>query len=390
MKVTYTAPNRSHHYPYAEALNRAGHLHAFVSGFSRLSPRSPLPSVGDKLKRHDFFQNFYLASHKYKAPFAVRSFVNFLSNYRLDQASYKWAKESDAFIYYRTEGLNTTKRLHKEGSQTLCVMEEVNSHVDYAHDLMQQEFDLLGLKKGFEKYEDYNRRLETYEVADCILCPSEFVVRSFLEKGFAPERLMKVNFGFPNVDVQSIDTLEKESDTFRVLYVGQLNYRKGLRYAIEAFKKLNHPKKELIIVGPTTFVTGLEKTTIPDGVTFTGTLKDEALKNQYRRASVFVLPSLEEGLALVQGEALSFGLPVIATTNTGSEDILKDGVDGFIIPPGNASVLADRLQQLADDKALVRNMSVAALQTAKNLGSWDNAVKSLIEQMQALKNRKKL
>lgn len=381
MKITYTAPNRSHHYPYATALFNAGHLHAFVCGFSRFSPRSPLPAIGDKLKRHDFFQNVYLAANKAKAPFPVVRFANRLSNVRLDAASFSWAKDSDVFIHYRTQGYNTTQKLRRQGYPTLCVMEEVNSHVAFANEILQKEFRQAGLAKSFEKEADYSLRLKAYEQADCILCPSEFVKRSFLRKGFAEERLLKVPFGFTLSGVPPQASNVSNQDVFRVLYVGQLHYRKGLRYALEAFRKLKHPKKEFVIVGPKTTITGLERTVIPGGVVFTGALKGEALKEQYGKATVFILPSLEEGLALVQGEALSMGLPLLITTHTGGDDLITDGVEGFIVEPANAEALADRLQQMADDKALLQSLSQAALRAAQTLGSWDKAAQNLITQL---------
>src|SRR6476646_4087185 len=151
MKITYTAPNRSHHYPYAEALNRANLLHAFISGFSRFSPRSSLPAVGNKLKRHDFFQNLYLASLRLNTGYFITSRFNHLTNLSLDKASYKSAKESDAFIFYRTEGYTTTQRLKKENARTICVMEEVNSHVDNQFSIMREEFQSLGHRNFPEK-----------------------------------------------------------------------------------------------------------------------------------------------------------------------------------------------------------------------------------------------
>lgn len=380
MKITYTSPNRSHHYPYAEAMHRAGHLHKFISGFSRFSPRAGLHNIGDKLSRHDLIKNIHLACLKFNAPHSVASYVDYLSALELDRASFKWAKESDVFIYYRTDGLRSTIRLRKEKARTLCVMEEVNSHVEFANEILKREYDSLGLRKErYNKESDYDLRMVTYEHADCILCPSEFVRSSFISKGFAPERLIKVNFGFPAIEVNT--GKKQEDDTFRVLYVGQIHYRKGLRYAIEAFKKLKHPKKEFVIVGPKTAVTGLEKTQIPDNVVFTGVLKGNELKKQYQNASVFILPSLEEGLALVQGEALAYGLPVLITTNTGGSDFVKDGREGFIVPPCDAELLAGRLQQMADDRLLLQGMSAAALHTAKTLGSWDIAAEKLISEL---------
>jgi starch synthase len=261
-------------------------------------------------------------------------------------------------------------------------MEEVNSHVEFAHGILRQEYQHLKLKKKFEKDFDHDLRLETYAQADCILCPSEFVRRSFISKGFAPDRLIKVNFGFPSIDTSSQHISYAKDQTFRLLYVGQLHYRKGLRYAIEAFRQLKHPKKEFAIVGPKTSVTGLEKTNIPKGVIFTGPLKGEALKEQYRSASVFVLPSVEEGLALVQGEALSFGLPLLITTNTGGDDIITDGVEGFIVQPMEVMSLLNRLQQMVDDKDILINMSLAALNTARALGDWKRTADKLVSELE--------
>jgi glycosyltransferase involved in cell wall biosynthesis len=90
------------------------------------------------------------------------------------------------------------------------------------------------------------------------------------------------------------------------------------------------------------------------------------------RSHVLALASVEEGLALVQGQALACGCPVVATTATGAEDLFSDGVEGFIVPDRDTDALASRLQQLADDPALRERMSAAALERVKTLGGWDH------------------
>ncbi|MFK8163473.1 MAG: glycosyltransferase family 4 protein, partial [Lewinella sp.] len=236
---------------------------------------------------------------------------------------------------------------------------------------------------------DYDLRLESYEDSDYILCASEFVKRSFLERGFADEKLLKVNFGFKTFSSDNHQSAPKgKDDVFRVLYVGQLHFRKGLRYAIEAFKQLKHPNKEFFIVGPKTTITGLENVSIPDGVTFTGVLKGEDLAEQYRQASLFVLPSLEEGLALVQGEALSFGIPLLITTNTGGEDIITNGKEGFIVPPADTQALLEKMQLVADDPLLREEMSANAFETTSSLGSWDAAGAKLVSELTRIAEKK--
>jgi glycosyltransferase involved in cell wall biosynthesis len=230
--------------------------------------------------------------------------------------------------------------------------------------------------------------LKAYETSDYILCPSEFVRRSFIEKGFAEERLLKVNFGFSAMKHSTEPVTDQAKECFRVLYVGQLHFRKGLRYAIEAFRQLKHPRKEFIIVGARSGVTGLEKIQLPKEVSFTGTLKGAELDQQYKKASVFILPSLEEGLALVQLEALSFGVPLLITTSTGGDDIITNGVQGFIVPPADAGALREKLQEMADNKQLLEKMSQQALQTAHSYGNWDFAVNKLAGMLRPIINSK--
>src|SRR6202012_4576737 len=139
--------------------------------------------------------------------------------------------------------------------------------------------------------------------------PSTFSRQTFIDQGLDPARLKVVPYGVATAVRR--EPVDRPKDSFRVLFVGQVHLRKGLRYLIEAFRKLNHPGKELWIVGPETDQTGIADLMLPDGVRFLGVLKGEALDHAYRSCHVFVLPSIEEGFGLVIGEALAQGLPVI-------------------------------------------------------------------------------
>ncbi|GAB3512724.1 hypothetical protein GCM10027341_53810 [Spirosoma knui] len=247
---------------------------------------------------------------------------------------------------------------------------------------MKLEYDRLKTTIPDEFVPDKELRKLAYEQADLILCPSEFVKSSFIQQGFAPDKILKVNFGIP-LFRNSTEINKKGDSTFRILYVGQLHYRKGLRYAIEAFKKLRHPNKEFVIVGPKTRITGLENVQMPENVIFTGPLKGDLLEYQYKRASVFILPSIEEGLALVQGEALSYGLPLVTTTNSGGNDLIDDGIEGFIVKPFDPDLILEKLQILADSPHILESMSYQASKTAQTLDNWDVAVEKLRLQLSA-------
>ena len=379
MKVTYTAPNRAHHYRYAAALARAGCLHRFVSGFSRFSPRAALPEVGDRLVRADHLQNLYLASLKLRLP--VSDELAYLSKCWLDRMSESPARGSDLFLYYSGSGLRTTRRL-RDGP-VINVVEAVNSHVLVQQAIMREEYARLSLPFSPFHSREVARRVEEYAVADAILCPSTFVKKSFVAQGIPAERIAVVPYGIDPAPMAEASA--RDDERFRVLYVGQIDIRKGLRYLIAAFEQLRHPNKELWIVGPTTSQTGIADLTLPTGTRFFGVLKGEELAQVYREANVFVLPTIEEGLALVLGEALSFGLPVVTTVNSGGDDLFTDGVEGFIVPIRSPDAIAEKLQQLADQPELRKKMSLAAEARSRGLQSWNETGTRLVKTLASLK-----
>jgi len=379
LRITYTSTNRLPHYQYALALQRAGALSAFVTGFSRWSPRAPLPQLGDRLIRCDFWQNLYVAALRLRLPVAICDFCNATSKQAIDRRAWGPALESDAFVYYRTTGIETARRLHQRGSPTLCVLEEVNSHVDECDRLLREEYAKLNLGGYPGTLPDRKLLVEAYSDADCILCPSTFVKKSFLSRGFSEEKLLMVNFGIELTQLSQVAPRKKNTDCFSLLYVGQLNFRKGLRYAVKAFGRLRHPRKEFIVVGSPNRITGLEGMSLPDGVRLVGTLKGADLESAYAAATAFVLPTLEEGLALVQGAAMAAALPLITTTNSGGDDLITDNVEGFIVPPADEQALYEAMQKLADSPDLCRQMGEAAYAKARLLGGWDEAVERLVQ-----------
>ncbi|HXC61710.1 MAG TPA: glycosyltransferase family 4 protein, partial [Nitrospiria bacterium] len=247
-------------------------------------------------------------------------------------------------------------------------------------EILREEHERLGLPlKGFHARE-VARRVQEIELADGIICPSTFVRQSFIDRGTPPDRVRTVPFG---IQVSSgMEPGERPPDVFRVLFVGQINLRKGLRYLFEAFRQFKHPNKELWIVGPRTEQSGIEDMTPPENTRFLGVLKGEDLARVYRTCHVFVLPTLEEGLALVIGEALSYGLPVIATVNSGGADLFSDGSTGFLVPVRSPEAIADKLQLLADNPDLLAELSARAVTRDKGIRSWENTCEILVKTLE--------
>lgn len=378
MKVIYTAPNRGHHFIYASALNARGCLHAFVSGYPRISPYAKVPGLKGKLYRADILQTLYIGGLKSNFPTRISQFFNYLAKVEQDYACRKWVKNCDIFLFYNGCGLTSSRYGRKNG--VISIVEAVNSHVEYQEEILEQEYKNLNLPwRPFPK-NDKRRRLKEYEEADYILMPSEFVKRSFIAKGFPEKKLLKVAYGFNKLGSINCDiNVSKAKETFTVLYVGSISLRKGIRYLIEAFKMLNHPNKKLVLVGPNINDGALKGITLTQEIIFTGILKGKQLEDAYKSADVFCLPTIEEGLALVLGEALSYGLPIIATSNSGADDLIKDGNEGFIVPIRDSKSIWQKLQSLVDNPELLNQIRGKASSKSEDLNGWEKTGDKLVD-----------
>ena len=367
VRVVYSAPNRAHHYGYARELHQAGMLKSFVSSFPRYSPRAPIPEIGNALRRVDQLQVLYIASQKLSMPGWISDELGHWSKIQLDRGARQPLQGADIFLFYNGCGLNSARRFRQSGGIT--IVEAVNCHVQVQEQLMQEEYLRLGLPWSPFHRRETRRRIAEVEEADYVLLPSLFVARSFLAKGIPASRLLRVPYPMQKIIGVSkvVPGPAPDDSVFRVLYVGTVSIRKGLRYLVEAFRQLKHPKKELWIVGPATNTRGLENLSMPDGVKFLGVLKGNDLQEVYLKATVFCLPSIEDGFGLVLNEALAYGLPVIATENTGIEDLMAGGKCGMVVPIRDAAAIGGWLNRLAEDGNFLADKRREALATAIRL-----------------------
>ncbi len=109
-------------------------------------------------------------------------------------------------------------------------------------------------------------------------------------------------------------------------------------------------------------------------VFFHGILDHEPLVEQFEYAQVMVMPSSYEGFGIAYLEGMGFGLPAIATTSGAASEFITDGENGYLIPPENSSVLAERLITLASDRELLARMSINALQRYQQQPTWEHTV----------------
>jgi glycosyltransferase involved in cell wall biosynthesis len=264
-------------------------------------------------------------------------------------------------------GLKTGRRLQQRGGKFIC--DRGSSHQRYQERIVSDEFRRWGVDRQVTDMRDIVREEEIYAIADLITVPSSFAARSVVEMGVPTEKLRTIPYGVRLERYRRVG--EPPKDRFEVLFAGSVGLRKGVPYLLEAFSRLQHSNKRLRVAGPIQDEIEAVLNRLPtENVEFLGSVPQEKMVELMSTSHVMVLPSIEEGLALVQGQALACGCPVIASTNTGGEDLFSDQVEGFIVPLRDSAAITQKLQQLADDPALQQRMSEAALARVQHLGGW--------------------
>jgi glycosyltransferase involved in cell wall biosynthesis len=123
---------------------------------------------------------------------------------------------------------------------------------------------------------------------------------------------------------------------------------------------------------------------IIDGIQFYGPLDESDLKSIMESSHLMVIPSSYEGFGIAYLEGMGYGLPAIASTAGGATEIITPGVNGFLIPPGNSSLLRDYLAQVIEDHDLLARMSQAAHERFQCHPTWEDTtsrIRNFLEDM---------
>jgi len=296
--------------------------------------------------------------------------------------------EIDALIALSGVGYKTGRHVQKRGGLFIC--DRGSTHHRFQEEIVRDELKRWGLtlKPITElRRKVGERECGIYDIADAITVPSQFAAKTFIEYGVLKEKIHVIPYGV-RLD-KFKPAAPPPTNSFEVLFVGQVGIRKGVPYLLEAFSLLNHPNKQLSIIGTVSVQMKSLLNKLPlEHVEFVGGIAQSELPGYMSRSHVIVLPSIEEGLALVQGQAMACGCPVLATMNTGSEDIYTDGVEGFIVPIRDVEALRDRMQQLADNPDLQIRMRKAALRRVTKLGGWHKYGDAWVDLLETLFSRK--
>jgi starch synthase len=378
MKVSIIVGGRFHAFELARELHRAGVLHRLITPYPKFKTRQwDLPN--DRVVSLPLSLLLQKAADRLGGD-ALTMRGQALFNHLFGHQAAQHLEGST--VIHGWSGVSLPALHWARPRQIPVVLERSSSHMRVQCQLLEQEYTSLGLAwKPATPTAVVNQELQEYDLASRIAVPSLFVKRSFLGQGTAADRLIHNRFG---ANLKSFYPGTKQDGVFRVIYTGHLGVRKGIHYLLKGFQAAKLANAELLLVGGDTKDTPRLLATADDRVRAIGHVPQPNLVKYYQNSSVFVMASIEEGLAYVQAEAMACGLPLICTTNTGGEDLLRmGGVEpikreggieeypaGFLVPVRDSDAIATCLRWLAQDGNLLQAKRQAALTIAQRDLSW--------------------
>ena len=374
--------NITHYYYTALALHNAGYLGHYITGpcaldseewlcrlgkpFQRLWKERRLKGIPPHLVKRMWLPEIIQKGVKKLGGTGEQS--NWAHNELFARKAAWMMAECDAVHFVHSVGREAAKKAKRNGAKVICDMRE--EHPQFQEDLLSEEARILGIDFTVPGTSYKNRILEELDLADFVFCPSAYAKRTFVEQGIDEDKIIVCPYGV-DTEAFAAPRTEQDRNEFTILFLGHICMRKGIHHLLEGYKKAGLKNARLVLAGPVdpAFRPILQQY---EGLfEEVGRIPHSQIHLWYQQADVFVIPSLADAYPLVALEAMSTGLPIIVSENTGTAGIIKNNENGFVVPIRDAPSVSDKLTYLYENRDKCAEMGLAASATVKTL-NWDN------------------
>jgi alpha-maltose-1-phosphate synthase len=383
--VVVSHPAHQHAYETAIAAQRSGLLKWFVTGlydrgragrFARHLPPTVARGVERELgrRRHPDLDPAKVLTLPHHAAIALgfrRTIGRWLpsrgeqveswAQTHFDRRVGAWLAQGDPpRIVHAFEGAALATFQAAKRASVTTILDVPSAHEHY--------IEILRAEERVPRRYSLDRVREERRLADFLFAPSSYVVTCLVENGVPRERIVMIPYG---VDESTFTRADRKRDaTFRVLFVGQIGARKGVKYLLQAWQTLNLRNAELVLVGqPDAFGKPLVRD-LPQSCRWVGSVPKHEVHTWFQCCDAFVFPTLAEAWGLVVTEAMAAGLPVVTTTQCGAA--VRDGRDGFIVPARSAEALKEKLLLLYENRDLCRAMGSNGRALVEERYTWNH------------------
>ena len=232
------------------------------------------------------------------------------------------------------------------------------------------------LESTREPEEKLFRKEEELRLADRITCPSQFVLDSIPLEIRQKTPCQVSPFGSPPCEPVDFERSQK-NDTLKLLFVGSMSQRKGLADLFEAMKLLKGEPISLSILGQPSMPMEFYRKQLAEFEYFTP-CSNQKVREIMKLHDALVLPSIVEGRALVQQEALSCGLPIIVTPNAGGEDLVEEGITGHLVPIRSPEKIQEAIRAMIENKHHKEEIRKLCQKKASQY-TWANYAQNIID-----------
>jgi glycosyltransferase involved in cell wall biosynthesis len=314
-----------------------------------------------------------------------------LHDYIVSKRLPKLAGKIDVVHTWPVGALRTLRVAKELGMVT--VLERPNAYTRFAYEVVAKECARMGItmppNHEHAYHEDILRIEEAeYDLADFLLCPSDFVKRTFVDAGYPAERLLRHQYGFDEKAFTPSSRLSSPADGLRMLFVGGAAPRKGVHYALDAWlQSTAHLNGEFAIAGEfiPAYRDKLRSQLSHPSVRVLGHRTDVA--ELMRNSDILVLPTIEEGSALVTSEARGSGCVLLVSEAAGA--LCTHMENALIHKVGDVQELTSQINLLDRDRNLLNRLRSASLKTIDQI-TWSAAGNRLLDAYSEAMSRKRL
>jgi glycosyltransferase involved in cell wall biosynthesis len=303
-----------------------------------------------------------------------------LHDYIVSRRLEKMVGEIDIIHTWPSGALRTLRTAAALGIPT--VLERCNAHTRYSYEVVQKECERLGVTLPPRHESAFNEDVlrveeEEFRLADRLLCPSEFVVKTYLDRGFTQDRLARHIYGFDENTYYPLLRPSAQARGLNMLFVGVCAVRKGVHYALEAWLRSPACREGTFTIAGEFLPSYAEKLApmlSHPSVRALGHRDD--VPELMRQSDVLVLPSLEEGFGLVCTEAMGSGcVPLVSDACT---DICRHMDNALVHHVGDVETLAQQITMMHESRGLLETLRANGLRIRNQL-TWTAAGVKLLE-----------
>ena len=262
----------------------------------------------------------------------------------------------DVFFGYSYDSLEAL--LAEKSRGILTIVNQVDPGA-FEHELVLEEAErwksyAMGEAQPPAAY--FARNRQEWETADVIIVNSSWSKQALIASGAPEHKLEVLPLAYEEEVIAPPELMQRDTANLRVLWLGTVCLRKGIQYLMEAARLLDSHPIEFLIGGSIRIAKSAVREA-PRNVRFLGQIPRSQARAFYQQGDVFVLPTISDGFALTQLEALAHGLPVVVTPNCGR--VVTDWKTGFVVPAKDPKALAQALLRFERDRTLAARMRPA-------------------------------